>query len=206
MTSVRASFSVEIIVIQVGIVCLACNGYSGCERKVPPPSYFTLPVREGEPGSEEEVDAHGKRRKQAGGLSSDREFDAAQKAPSALADAKRVIMTSTKHALMAHSFSRLLRHGGAERRPQKARTEGGDESALQVAAADWEKKLDSMWQSRLRRSSNLIEDMLGGDKLEATANEALDPFARKIRDEKMLPKAHMIDRTQTLGSNLSTFF
>ncbi|CAK9208111.1 unnamed protein product [Sphagnum troendelagicum] len=48
---------------------------------------------------------------------------------------------------------------------------------------EWEKKLESMWQARLQ-SGDLIEKMLGREKLDSTANEALDPFVRKIRDEK----------------------
>ncbi|CAM6082620.1 unnamed protein product [Calypogeia fissa] len=62
-------------------------------------------------------------------------------------------------------------------------TKGGDETAAQVAAAEWEKKLDEHWQARIQ-GQDLIVAMLGRDKLEATANEALDPFVRKIRDEK----------------------
>ncbi|BBM99694.1 protein MpSE [Marchantia polymorpha subsp. ruderalis] len=213
---------------------------------------FQSAIKEGEPGSEEEVDAHGKRRKQPGGLSKDREFDAAPKAPSALADAKRVpkdidqaralikkldaekgiegniLLTSGNsnlegeksmsgvslgtiviirganqvkgleglelmdvmltylwriHSLDYYGMVELKDAPKGLRHVRGPETKGGDESALQVAAADWEKKLDSMWQSRLQ-GQDLIEAMLGRDKLEATANEALDPFVRKIRDEK----------------------
>ncbi|CAK9262239.1 unnamed protein product [Sphagnum jensenii] len=48
---------------------------------------------------------------------------------------------------------------------------------------EWEKKLESTWQTRLQ-SGDLIEKMLGRVKLDSAANEALDPFVRKIRDEK----------------------
>jgi hypothetical protein len=48
---------------------------------------------------------------------------------------------------------------------------------------EWEKKLESTWQTRLQ-SGDLIEKMLGREKLDSAANEALDPFVRKIRDEK----------------------
>ncbi|KAG6548390.1 hypothetical protein Mapa_010169 [Marchantia paleacea] len=213
---------------------------------------FQSAIKEGEQGSEEEVDAHGKRRKQPGGLSKDREFDAAPKAPSALADAKRVpkdieqaralikkldaekgiegniLLTSGNsnlegeksmsgvslgtiviirganqvkgleglelmdvmltylwriHSLDYYGMVELKDAPKGLRHVRGPETKGGDESALQVAAADWEKKLDAMWQSRLQ-GQDLIEAMLGRDKLEATANEALDPFVRKIRDEK----------------------
>ncbi|CAK9204840.1 unnamed protein product [Sphagnum troendelagicum] len=48
---------------------------------------------------------------------------------------------------------------------------------------EWEKKLESTWETRLQ-SGDLIEKMLGREKLDSAANEALDPFVRKIRDEK----------------------
>ncbi len=49
--------------------------------------------------------------------------------------------------------------------------------------AEWEKKLESTWQTRLQ-SGDLIEKMLGREKLGIAANEALDPFVCKICDEK----------------------
>jgi len=49
--------------------------------------------------------------------------------------------------------------------------------------AEWEKKLESTWQTRIQ-SGDLIEKMLGREKLGIAANEALDPFVCKICDEK----------------------
>ncbi|KAG0576174.1 hypothetical protein KC19_5G060800 [Ceratodon purpureus] len=62
---------------------------------------------------------------------------------------------------------------------------GGDpkNNAEEAGFVEWEKKLDSTWQARLQ-SGDIIISMLGREKLDTTANEALDPFVRKIRDEK----------------------
>ncbi|GFP97579.1 serrate rna effector molecule [Phtheirospermum japonicum] len=48
---------------------------------------------------------------------------------------------------------------------------------------EWEKKLDSRWQDRLK-GSDPLENMTGKEKVDAAAAEALEPFVRKIRDEK----------------------
>uniref|UniRef100_A0A7N1A2H4 C2H2-type domain-containing protein n=1 Tax=Kalanchoe fedtschenkoi TaxID=63787 RepID=A0A7N1A2H4_KALFE len=50
-------------------------------------------------------------------------------------------------------------------------------------AAEWEKTLDSHWQDRLL-GQDPLEIMTAKDKIEAAAVEALDPYVRKIRDEK----------------------
>ncbi|KAL9271016.1 Serrate RNA effector molecule-like protein [Drosera capensis] len=49
--------------------------------------------------------------------------------------------------------------------------------------AEWEKKLDTHWQERLRNQDPL-EIMTAKEKLDAAAVEVLDPYVRKIRDEK----------------------
>ncbi|KAL2932347.1 Serrate RNA effector molecule [Bienertia sinuspersici] len=46
-----------------------------------------------------------------------------------------------------------------------------------------EKKLDSHWHDRLR-SQDPLEVMTAKEKIDAAAVEALDPYVRKIRDEK----------------------
>ncbi|KAL3699570.1 hypothetical protein R1sor_017592 [Riccia sorocarpa] len=207
-------------------------------------------AKDGGHGSEEDLDVHGKRRKQPGGLSKDRELDAAPKAPSTFADPKRVskdieqaralikkldaekgiegniLLTSGNsniegeksgvnvgtiviirgpnqvkgleglelmdvmltylwriHALDYYGMLELKETPKTLRHVRGPETKGGDESAIQNATAEWEKKLDAMWQNR-PQGQDLIEAMLGREKLEATANEALDPFVRKIRDEK----------------------
>ncbi|XP_073054841.1 LOW QUALITY PROTEIN: serrate RNA effector molecule-like [Primulina eburnea] len=48
---------------------------------------------------------------------------------------------------------------------------------------DWESKLDSHWQERLK-SLDLLEIMTAKEKIDVAATEALDPHVRKIRDEK----------------------
>jgi hypothetical protein len=69
-------------------------------------------------------------------------------------------------------------------RAVEAKTNGESKSNVEEAdVADWDKKLDSVWQARLQ-SGDIIISMLGREKLDTTANEALDPFVRKIRDEK----------------------
>ncbi|KAK4492319.1 hypothetical protein RD792_003122 [Penstemon davidsonii] len=48
---------------------------------------------------------------------------------------------------------------------------------------EWENKLDSHWQERLK-GSDPLEVMTAKEKIDAAAAEALDPYVRKIRDEK----------------------
>uniref|UniRef100_A0A7N0RIU2 C2H2-type domain-containing protein n=1 Tax=Kalanchoe fedtschenkoi TaxID=63787 RepID=A0A7N0RIU2_KALFE len=50
-------------------------------------------------------------------------------------------------------------------------------------STEWEKTLDSHWQDRLS-GQDPLEIMTAKDKIEAAAVEALDPYVRKIRDEK----------------------
>ncbi|KAG8371074.1 hypothetical protein BUALT_Bualt13G0049100 [Buddleja alternifolia] len=48
---------------------------------------------------------------------------------------------------------------------------------------EWESKLDTRWQERLK-GSDPLEIMTAKEKIDAAAVEALDPHVRKIRDEK----------------------
>ena len=59
----------------------------------------------------------------------------------------------------------------------------GKSSDLTSNGVEWEKKLDSHWQERLR-SQDPLEIMTAKEKIDATAIESLDPYVRKIRDEK----------------------
>ncbi|XP_021892606.1 serrate RNA effector molecule [Carica papaya] len=61
------------------------------------------------------------------------------------------------------------------------RAEG--KSSETTSGAEWEKKLDSRWQERLR-GQDPLEVMTCKEKIDAAAVEALDPYVRKIRDEK----------------------
>lgn len=51
------------------------------------------------------------------------------------------------------------------------------------SGAEWEKKLDSTWQGRLH-GQDPLEVMTAKEKIDAAAVEILDPYVRKIRDEK----------------------
>lgn len=51
------------------------------------------------------------------------------------------------------------------------------------SGVEWEKKLDSRWQERLK-GQDPLELMTAKEKIDAAAVEGLDPFVRKIRDEK----------------------
>ncbi|KAF3455214.1 hypothetical protein FNV43_RR05662 [Rhamnella rubrinervis] len=62
----------------------------------------------------------------------------------------------------------------------RAEAKGGDVTTDEV---EWEKKLDSHWQERLQ-SQDPLEVMTAKEKIDATAVEAIDPYVRKIRDEK----------------------
>ncbi|KAF8403501.1 hypothetical protein HHK36_011605 [Tetracentron sinense] len=63
------------------------------------------------------------------------------------------------------------------------RAEGKNFDETSTAGADWEKKLDSFWQGRLR-GQDPLEVMTAKEKIDAAAFEGLDPLVRKIRDEK----------------------
>ncbi|KAG6432734.1 hypothetical protein SASPL_104320 [Salvia splendens] len=62
------------------------------------------------------------------------------------------------------------------------RAEGKDPDAI-GNGNEWEKKLDSRWEERLKNFDPL-EVMAAKEKIDAAALEALDPHVRKIRDEK----------------------
>ncbi|XP_038693322.1 serrate RNA effector molecule-like isoform X2 [Tripterygium wilfordii] len=59
----------------------------------------------------------------------------------------------------------------------------GKSSDSSSNGAEWERHLDSHWQDRLR-GQDPLEIMTAMDKIDAAAVEALDPYVRKIRDEK----------------------
>ncbi|KAL4318869.1 hypothetical protein GQ457_18G006620 [Hibiscus cannabinus] len=77
------------------------------------------------------------------------------------------------YGMVETSEARGLRHVRAE----------GKNSDISINGSEWEKKLDSHWQERLR-GLDPLEVMTAKDKIDAAAVEALDPFVRKIRDEK----------------------
>lgn len=52
-----------------------------------------------------------------------------------------------------------------------------------AASVEWEKKLDATWQGRLQ-GQDLLELMLGKERMESVTVQALEPFIRKIKDEK----------------------
>ncbi|XP_054811310.1 serrate RNA effector molecule-like isoform X2 [Prosopis cineraria] len=58
---------------------------------------------------------------------------------------------------------------------------GHEESSK--SGSDWEEKLDSFWQGRLS-GQDPLEIMTAKEKIDAAAVEVLDPYVRKIRDEK----------------------
>ncbi|XP_059659759.1 serrate RNA effector molecule [Cornus florida] len=59
----------------------------------------------------------------------------------------------------------------------------GKSSDASSSGADWEKKLDLRWQERLK-GQDPLEMMTAKEKIDAVAAESLDPYVRKIRDEK----------------------
>lgn len=77
------------------------------------------------------------------------------------------------YGLVETNEAKGLRHVRAEGKNADA-TDSGNE---------WEKKLDSHWQERLR-SQDPFELMTAKEKIDAAAVESLDPYVRKIRDEK----------------------
>lgn len=65
----------------------------------------------------------------------------------------------------------------------RADSKAFDGSNIAGSGADWEKKIDSFWKERLM-GRDPLEIMTGKEKIDAAAVEALDPYVRKIRDEK----------------------
>lgn len=63
------------------------------------------------------------------------------------------------------------------------RHDGKNHGETKESGAEWEKKLDFFWQERLR-GQDPLEAMTAKEKIDAAAVEALDPYVRKIRDEK----------------------
>lgn len=59
----------------------------------------------------------------------------------------------------------------------------GENPTVAVNGGEWENKLDSCWQERLK-GQDPLEIMMAKEKIDAAATEALDPYVRKIKDEK----------------------
>ncbi|XP_031113114.1 serrate RNA effector molecule-like isoform X1 [Ipomoea triloba] len=59
----------------------------------------------------------------------------------------------------------------------------GKNSDTSSNGADWERKLDSRWEERLK-GQDPLEVMTAKEKIDTAAVEALEPYVRKIRDEK----------------------
>ncbi|XP_059300252.1 serrate RNA effector molecule-like isoform X1 [Lycium ferocissimum] len=59
----------------------------------------------------------------------------------------------------------------------------GKVSNVITNGAEWEKKLDAHWQGRLK-GQDPLELMTAKEKIDAAAIKGLDPYVRKIRDEK----------------------
>lgn len=77
------------------------------------------------------------------------------------------------YGMVETSEAKGLRHVRAE----------GKSSDVTNSGTEWEKKLDLRWQERLR-GHDPLEIMTAKEKIDAAAVEALDPYVRKIRDEK----------------------
>lgn len=56
-------------------------------------------------------------------------------------------------------------------------------SDVKTSGTEWEKKLDTRWHERLK-GQDPMEIMIAKEKIDAAAAESLDPYVRKIRDEK----------------------
>jgi hypothetical protein len=64
------------------------------------------------------------------------------------------------------------------------RAENKSVSMSNLNATDWEKKLDSFWQERLVNGEDPLVVLTAKDKIDAAAVEVLDPYVRKVRNEK----------------------
>ncbi|KAI5411108.1 hypothetical protein KIW84_056305 [Lathyrus oleraceus] len=63
------------------------------------------------------------------------------------------------------------------------RPEGARHEETGKLGSEWEKKLDSFWQRRLE-GQDPLEVRTAKEKIDAAAADMLDPYVRKIRDEK----------------------
>ena len=63
------------------------------------------------------------------------------------------------------------------------RPEGARHEETGKSGSEWEKKLDSFWQRRLD-GLDPLEVRTAKEKIDAAAADMLDPYVRKIRDEK----------------------
>lgn len=52
-----------------------------------------------------------------------------------------------------------------------------------ASSLEWERKVDSTWQGRLQ-GQDLLELMLGKERMESATVQSLEPLIRKIKDEK----------------------
>ncbi|KAL4611188.1 hypothetical protein ACB092_08G105600 [Castanea dentata] len=77
------------------------------------------------------------------------------------------------YGMIETSEAKGLRHVRVEGKASVTNTDG----------AEWENKLDSRWQERLR-GQDPLEVMTAKEKIDTAAVEFLDPYVRKIRDEK----------------------
>ncbi|KAK7829815.1 serrate RNA effector molecule [Quercus suber] len=77
------------------------------------------------------------------------------------------------YGMIETSEAKGLRHVRVEGKTSVSNTDG----------AEWENKLDSRWQERLR-GQDPLEVMTAKEKIDTAAVEFLDPYVRKIRDEK----------------------
>nr|GEW53708.1 serrate RNA effector molecule [Tanacetum cinerariifolium] len=77
------------------------------------------------------------------------------------------------YGMTEKSEAKGVRHVRAESKSSDAKTSG----------VEWEDKLDSHWQDRLK-GLDPLEIMTAKEKIDAAAAESLDPYVRKIQDEK----------------------
>ncbi|KAJ7960407.1 Serrate RNA effector molecule-like protein [Quillaja saponaria] len=77
------------------------------------------------------------------------------------------------YGMVEKSEPKGLRHMRAE----------GKNSGITSNGEEWEKKIDSCWQGRLM-GQDPLEIMTAKDKIDAAAAEGVEPYVRKIRDEK----------------------
>ncbi|KAL5225775.1 hypothetical protein ABZP36_012414 [Zizania latifolia] len=63
------------------------------------------------------------------------------------------------------------------------RADNKTSNTTNINATDWEKKVDTFWQERLSGQDPMVI-LTAKDKIDAAAVEVLEPYVRKIRDEK----------------------
>ncbi|KAL0288609.1 UNVERIFIED_CONTAM: Serrate RNA effector molecule [Sesamum calycinum] len=144
-----------------------------------------------EANSDDEADVGGKRRRHGRGGTKESDLSSAPKAHPVFSESRRIqglegielLDTLLTYLWRIHGVDYYVMVESNEAKGLRHVRVDDKNSDANGNANEWEKKLDSHWQKRLK-GSDPLEVMAAKEKIDAAAAEALDPYVRKIRDEK----------------------